>query len=111
MGLFYAAGSLRKSGELTPHELDELNALKLWFSWNLDEPSRFNRSRRANRKNKAISWFKASASRHIAMMWRYHRLLEEHGIRVDVIRTNRPGYVVYEDDFQIAAEPFYDTTT
>jgi hypothetical protein len=38
-------------------------------------------------------------------------ILESHGIVVDVIKTNRPGYVVYEDDFQVAAEPFSETVT
>jgi hypothetical protein len=32
------------------------------------------------------------------------QILENHGIVVDVIRTNRPGYVVYEDEFQVAAQ-------
>jgi hypothetical protein len=30
---------------------------------------------------------------------------------VKVIKTHRPGYVVYEDEFQIAAYPFSDTPT
>lgn len=38
-------------------------------------------------------------------------LLEAHGIIVNVIRTERPGYIVYEDPYQITAEPFSDTIT
>jgi len=37
------------------------------------------------------------------------RLLESHGISVRMIKTDRPGYVVYEDDHQIVAEPFADS--
>ena len=33
-------------------------------------------------------------------------LLAEHGIHARMIQTDRPGYVVYEDPFQVAAEPF-----
>jgi hypothetical protein len=33
-------------------------------------------------------------------------ILERNGIYVKKIRTNRPGYVIYEDRWQIVAEPF-----
>ena len=36
-------------------------------------------------------------------------ILETQGVVVEVIETQRPGYVVYEDEFQIVAEPFADT--
>jgi hypothetical protein len=38
-------------------------------------------------------------------------ILAAHGIIVDVLRTERPGYVVYEDSHQVAAEPFRETVT
>jgi hypothetical protein len=28
---------------------------------------------------------------------------------VDLIRCEKPGYVVYEDEFQVTAEPYADT--
>lgn len=34
------------------------------------------------------------------------RILEQHGIYVKKIKTDKPGYVVYEDDWQLVAEPF-----
>jgi len=34
------------------------------------------------------------------------RILERHGIYVKMIRTDKPGYVIYEDDWQLVAEPF-----
>jgi hypothetical protein len=36
-------------------------------------------------------------------------LLERHGVRTEVLRTDRPGYVVYEDEYQVAAIPFRGT--
>lgn len=33
-------------------------------------------------------------------------LLAEHGIHARMIQTDRPGYVVYEDAYQVVAEPF-----
>ena len=41
----------------------------------------------------------------------FQRLLEAYGTAVKVIKTRRPGYVVYEDEFQVAAYPFSDTPT
>ncbi|MEO0980041.1 MAG: hypothetical protein AAFY24_22445 [Pseudomonadota bacterium] len=36
-------------------------------------------------------------------------LLRDNGQVTEVIRTDRVGYIVYEDDVQIVAEPFADT--
>jgi hypothetical protein len=33
-------------------------------------------------------------------------ILERNGICVKKIRTDRPGYVIYEDEWQVVAEPF-----
>ena len=39
------------------------------------------------------------------------RLLNEHGVTTEMLRSERPGYIVFEDEFQIAAEPFFETKT
>ncbi len=41
----------------------------------------------------------------------FAEILERHGMAVRMIHTDRPGYVLYEDEFQIAAYPFADTPT
>jgi hypothetical protein len=33
-------------------------------------------------------------------------ILERNDVRVSQITTDRPGYVVFEDDHQVIAEPF-----
>jgi hypothetical protein len=33
-------------------------------------------------------------------------MLENHGVSVQMLKTERVGYVVYEDEYQIVAEPF-----
>jgi hypothetical protein len=33
-------------------------------------------------------------------------ILQNHGVLVQTLTTDGVGYVVYEDDFQIVAEPF-----
>jgi len=36
-------------------------------------------------------------------------LLKRHDVPVRMIKSDRPGYVVYEDGFQIVAVPFADS--
>ena len=35
-------------------------------------------------------------------------ILENHGLSVRMSKADKVGYVVYEDDYQIVAEPFSD---
>ena len=37
--------------------------------------------------------------------------VEEHGFVIRVIREERVGFIVYEDEFQVVAEPFRETRT
>jgi hypothetical protein len=108
-GLFQAAATLRRENALTPDERVRLDSIFEWFDVNLKKPARFNRSNRPHRKAKAISWFKSSAKEHIAQVRAIAYILEMHGLVTEMIKTRRPGYTVYEDDFQVAAEPFSET--
>jgi hypothetical protein len=110
-GLFQAADELRKSGELSNQDDKRLSAIFVWFGENLKKPARLSMSSRPHAKQQAISWFKSSAIKHIRKMRELQRMLESHGILVEAITTQRPGYVVYEDEFQVAAHPFKDTGT
>jgi len=39
-------------------------------------------------------------------MWEMAQILERNGHYVKKIRTAKPGYVIYEDEWQLVAEPF-----
>ena len=108
-GLFHAISDLVNSGALAEHEHVVADELGVWFTQNLPVPRRFAKSRAPRAKNVAISWFKDSAVEHIRKMHEVVQILAAHGIPVDVITTDRPGYVVYEDAHQITAEPFRDS--
>lgn len=108
-GLFHALRELKDRGELYDYELHHANTILTWFDIHLDKPDSLTRSSKPHALNKAISWFKDSAVQHIQRMRSLQQILEAHGIRVEIIRTDRPGYIVYEDAYQIAAEPFQDT--
>jgi len=54
-------------------------------------------------KAQAISWFRDSATQHIAQMRGFQAVLERHGLAVEMIKAKRLGYVLYEDEFQVCA--------
>jgi len=110
-GLFQALAELERSGELHGYEQLEYERINLWFRRNLMRPHSFSRSTKTHAKKVAISWFKAEATEHLANMRVFAQILREHDIEVDELKSERPGYIVYEDPFQVAAEPFKDTDT
>ncbi len=110
LGIFRAIDRLRKDGKLLPYEEEHVAALRRWFDAHLGEPTRFTTSKPPyHRKNKkAICWFKDSAQEHISRAREMVAILENHGIVVEMLKTEQVGYIAYEDEFQIAAEPFSD---
>jgi hypothetical protein len=110
-GLFQAGGRLGRSGILTKTDSERLTAIEVWFSKNLRRPSRLAISTKPHRKAQAISWLKISAHEHINKMREFQQILERNGLGVELLRTAQPGYIVYEDEFQVAAYPFNDTPT
>lgn len=110
-GLFQAAAALRDSGELSKQDSERLQSIRNWFNLELEKPTRLSPSKRSKPKATAISWFKSGAKAHVSKMREFQTILERYGIRVEIITTRRPGYIVYEDKFQVAAYPFADTPT
>jgi hypothetical protein len=108
-GIFRAAHDLRDGTSASALDREFLDTLLSWFDANLAKPERFNSSRSKGyyrRKTAGISWLKPAAVEHLARMRELAGILERNGIRVSQITTDRPGYVVFEDDHQIVAEPF-----
>lgn len=110
-GLFQAMADLEDAGALLAHEQERYDAIYDWFRKNLKKPRSFTRSSKPHAKKVALSWFRDTAVDHIAKMRVLAEILAAHGIHVTTLRTERPGYVVYEDQFQVAAEPFNETVT
>lgn len=108
-GLFQAISDLEYAGVLLPHEQESYDAAYEWFRHNLKKPKALTRSNKPHAKAVALSWFKDSAIEHIARMRQIAVILQAHGVHAEMIRSSRPGYIVYEDNFQIAAEPFNDS--
>jgi len=101
-GIFQAAGQALEWNQIVGSDADELNELRMWFSKNLERPTSFGR----DKQRLGICWFKTSSTDHISRIWEMVRILERNGVYIKKVRTDRPGYLIYEDDWQIVAEPF-----
>ncbi len=101
-GVFQATSQALERRTITGSDADEINELRMWFNENLDKPTSFGR----DKLRLGICWFRTGSAEHIARIWEMVRILERNGIYVKKIRTDRPGYKIYEDEWQLVAEPF-----
>jgi hypothetical protein len=108
-GIFYAACRLYEHGKMCEDEQQRCDDVLNWFNRHLPFPDRFSRSGRRHACGKGICWFKDSAARYIRKVRELAAMLETHGLSVEMLRTSKPGYVVYEDPYQIVAVPFRET--
>ncbi len=103
---------LKRSVRLHGVEREALESLLAWFEANLPTPDRFSRTTSkglSRRRSKGLSWFKPSAETAIRKMRELVEILSRYGYSVEELRTLRPGFVTYEDEHQIVAEPFAET--
>lgn len=101
-GIFQAVAQALERQNITGSDAEGLIEVREWFSDNLERPSSFGR----DNLRLGICWFKADATEHISRIWEMVHILERNGIYVKKIRTDKPGYVIYEDEWQLVAEPF-----
>jgi hypothetical protein len=108
LGIFHALFDLRDEGELYSYEEDQHDLIREWFNEHLKRPARFATSKNPLYRgpHRAICWFKDSASEHLDWAWWMVAILENHQVPVQMLKAERVGYVVYEDEYQIVAEPF-----
>lgn len=114
MGPFLAAGELLMDPSFGGPERDELAEAHGWICANLPVPVRFGRttSKGHYRRNaRGICWFKDSATDCLVQVRRIVGVLERRGWIVQQVVETRIGYIVYEDAWQVVAEPFADTRT
>ena len=100
-GIFVAAYRLRDEGDIPSYQRQELRSQLQWFSEHLPLPPPLLEPRNA----RAISWFKSESKECISRVWSVVHLLEENGIVISKITTEDPGYLVYEDAYQVVAWP------
>ena|SRR5713101_5277768 len=109
IGIIRATLDLKDARALTYPEEACLKLLYDWFNAYLPVPRRFSRSRRRGAAHSAVCWFKPTAVEQIRKARRLASLLEAKGLLTAMLRTRKPGYVVYEDEYQVAAVAYRDT--
>ena len=107
-GIFTAAYRLYYADSLPDYEDERLARLLSWFNSHLETPTRFSRKPRRSSAARGVCWFKPTAKEHIARIFEMRLILEENGVLTRMLKASKVGYVVYEDEHQMVAEPFAD---
>jgi hypothetical protein len=106
-GIFMALKYLREDYLLTNNEdVKKLKELTVWFSENLKKPDRLSTGTSKHNANVSLSWFKDTANDHLKKMQDFIKIAEHYDIVIERIISKNPGYVVYEDEYQVSAVPF-----
>ena len=97
LGVFYAAGTLVDSSDLSaPLRQPLADAIK-WFNENLIVPTP------TTIPERALFWLRVDAREVVSRIWDLVWILKDEGIGVDLLRTSTPGHIVYADAHQVAA--------
>ena len=100
VGIFSAVHRLQRAGLLTDeekaifHEIDQV-----WFEENLPNPPFYD----DDKPGKPITWFKtATAGFMVEKLQPLIDMLEKYSKPYDIVYSNFPGRIVYEDKWQVA---------
>ena len=107
-GLLRGSSRLQRTRIFSAAEEEFLKETFKFFNTHLPNPERVAQANRPGAEPKAVSWFKPAATRFIARMQDLAAMLEAHGIHTKRLTTSKPGFVVYEDEYQVVAEAFRD---
>jgi hypothetical protein len=99
---------LEYAGALPPGEVATYDEIYKRFRHHLRTPLDLSSSSTPHGRNVALSGFKVTAHGHIQPMHVLASILQCHAIAVEILHTQGPGFVLFEDDHQVAAEPFRD---
>ncbi len=103
-GVFVIARELRDANQLQDYEVERLDDIFDWFNDHLPCPPFEKNLKSRIWSRDAVSWFRDDAKEPVKRMWEIVALLHEHGVAVRFVQTERPGKIVYEDQFQVVAE-------
>lgn len=100
VGVFILNWRRIRDGVYSKEDADLYDRTHKWFLENLPEPPFYGNDN--ENPDGAVTWFKTenadSMLEHIEPLL---SLLEKYGIPYDVVYTDTPGRIVYEDDFQV----------
>jgi hypothetical protein len=104
-GLFRAVERLEDEA-LPDYEVNALAEAESWFNQYMASP--FDYLPPAKIYERAISWFKPNAGEHLARAWELVSILERNDIPIWMVKSPKVGYIYYEDEAQVFAEPTGD---
>ena len=106
-GVITEARLLRDRGELHSYESERLEEIFDWLNEHLPCPPFGEKLRSGEWTRDAVTWFRPEAKGPIGRMWDIVAILQEHGVSIRMVTSERPGKIVYEDDYQVVAETPY----
>src|SRR5947209_3340336 len=98
LGLFYALAELAEAHQMDPWSKARAEEICVWFNKHLPVP------RLKPVLKPAVFWLRGECSGMIQRLWELAIVLKEYAV-VELLHTTRPGWVRYEDEFQVAAIP------
>jgi hypothetical protein len=111
-GLVGVAYDLANGSEVDAARRTRIGELLEWLEEHLSVPERFGRTSSKGwyrRNHHGLSWVRLSAEQHLDVLRKLANIVREAGLTVVELETERAGFVIYEDDHQVVAEPFRDT--
>jgi hypothetical protein len=106
-GVFMALKYLRDDYSLTKEEdIHKLKELTNWFNQNLEKPTRLSNGTSKYNADISLSWFKDSAKEHIKRIQEFIQIAGQYDLVVERVVSKKPGYIVFEDEYQVSAVPF-----
>lgn len=106
-GVITVASTLCDQGVFFDHESELLEDIFDWFNEHLPCPPFRAKLRSGEWTPNAVSWFRDQAGEPLRRTWDIVAILKEHGTTVRLVKTARPGRIVYSDEFQVVAETPY----
>ena len=97
-GFFAAAHFLKQGNALSEPERARIAEIEEWFKTNVPDPPFYEEGSEI----RAVTWFKSERKTAIEKARAMVQILRQHGVKMQEVRQQRPGQIVYEDEFQIA---------
>jgi hypothetical protein len=100
VGIFAAVHRLQRDGLLSEDEKAVYYGIdQVWFQENLPNPPFYD----DDKPGKPITWFKTATTAHmLEKLQPLMDMMDKYNMPYDVVYTDFPGRIVYEDEYQVA---------
>ena len=97
-GVFSICMQMLRDDVMDEEDTDLYKEIDDWFAHELPWPEP------CKRQEKVVCWFKTETDTMMKMMQPVMWLLERYNHPYDVVYTNHPGEIVYEDQYQVCCK-------